>query len=68
MNTEFSVVRFKGDQERADNEYIGFRELKAEDIANAVTFCVTQPAHVNIDYLMVNCTDRARPGFAHVRK
>jgi len=68
VNTEFSVVRFKGDQQIADNEYIWFRELKAEDIARSVSFCVTQPAHVNIDYMCINCTDRARPGFADIKK
>lgn len=64
VNTEFSLVRFKGDKATADAEYVWFRELKAEDIARSVWFCVTQPPHVNIDYMLVNTTDWARPGFA----
>ncbi len=53
VNTEFSNVRFKGDQARADKVYDGFEELKATDIANAVSFAVSQPAHVNIQDMLV---------------
>ncbi len=57
--TEFSLVRFKGDQERADNVYKGFMPLQAEDIANTVYYCATLPAHVCINDLTITCLNQA---------
>ena len=57
--TEFSIVRFKGDQERADNVYKGYEPLRAEDIANVVYFVATLPAHVNINDLVIMPTAQA---------
>lgn len=51
---EFAVVRFGGDKEKAAKVYEGVAEpLVAEDIADAVVWCVTRPAHVNVDLLVV---------------
>lgn len=49
VETEFSEVRFSGDKERAKSVYQGFQPLRAEDIAEAIAWCVTQPAHVNVN-------------------
>ncbi len=53
VETEFSLVRFKGDKERADSIYQGYDPLKAEDIAEIILFMVTRPAHVNLSDLIV---------------
>jgi NADP-dependent 3-hydroxy acid dehydrogenase YdfG len=51
---EFSLVRFGGDREKAESVYAGVAEpLVAEDIADAVAWVVTRPAHVNIDELVI---------------
>lgn len=58
--TEFSLVRFKGDREEANRVYEGFTPLYAEDIAEAILFTVTRPPHVNIDDLVIMPTAQAR--------
>ena len=51
---EFGLVRFDGDQERADAVYAGVAEpLTAEDIADAITWMATRPPHVNVDELVI---------------
>src|SRR5690606_34502320 len=52
VDTEFSLVRFKGDHERAQKVYEGFTPLFANDIAEAILFVVTRPKHVNIDDIL----------------
>jgi len=52
-DTEFSLVRFKGDKERAERVYDGFAPLVAEDIANAVHYAVTAPEHVDIQDVLI---------------
>lgn len=63
--TEFSQVRFKGDMEAAANVYKGFKPLEAEDIANAVLWITSLPAHVNINDLVIMPTAQASPGYFH---
>ncbi|UII32976.1 SDR family NAD(P)-dependent oxidoreductase [Fulvivirga ulvae] len=59
VETEFSMVRFKGDKERADNTYKGMIPLTPEDIAETILFVITRPAHVNISDLIIFPTDQA---------
>ena len=59
VNTEFSTIRFKGDQQRADAVYEGYEPLLAEDIADAIAFMITRPAHVNIADLLILPTAQA---------
>ena len=59
VETEFSDVRFKGDNERAKTVYQGYKALQAEDIADIIHFVVTRPYHVNIEDLIVYPTAQA---------
>jgi NADP-dependent 3-hydroxy acid dehydrogenase YdfG len=59
VETEFSLVRFEGDRERAAKVYEGTRPLTAEDVADAIAYVVTRPPHVDIDYLSIKPTDQA---------
>jgi NADP-dependent 3-hydroxy acid dehydrogenase YdfG len=59
VNTEFSLVRFEGDQAKADKVYEGTNPLTAEDVADAIAYVVTRPPHVDIDYLSIKPTDQA---------
>ncbi|OIQ83238.1 NADP-dependent 3-hydroxy acid dehydrogenase YdfG [mine drainage metagenome] len=60
VETEFSLVRFAGDAERASKIYADTRPLTAGDIADAVVWATTRPAHVNIDQIVIRPTDQAR--------
>lgn len=57
--TDFSLVRFKGDVERAAAVYEGMDALTPEDIADAVIYCVTRPSHVNVSEIIMMPTDQA---------
>ncbi len=59
VETEFSQVRFKGDENKADVVYEGYQPLKPEDIADIILFVVTRPSHVNIADLVVMPTAQA---------
>lgn len=68
VNTEFSFVRFKGDQARADQVYDGFTPLMANDIAEAVAYAVLQPKHVDVQELLVMPTAQAGGAMFHKEK
>ncbi len=59
VETNFSKVRFKDDDDRADKVYEGYKALQPEDIAAVILFALTRPAHVNIADLTVMCTAQA---------
>jgi 3-hydroxy acid dehydrogenase/malonic semialdehyde reductase len=63
--TEFSVVRFKGDEERAGSVYKGMRALSAEDIAEAILWSLDRPAHVNVQEILLMPTDQASARDVH---
>jgi 3-hydroxy acid dehydrogenase / malonic semialdehyde reductase len=58
-DTEFSIVRFKGDEEKASSMYNGFTPLTAEDVADTVWYCASLPPHVCINDLVITCTAQA---------
>ena len=57
--TEFSIVRFKGDEARAKKVYEGVEPLTAEDIAETLVWVASRPPHVCIDEMVIKCTDQA---------
>ncbi|WP_367865642.1 SDR family oxidoreductase [Pedobacter sp. WC2423] len=59
VETEFSVVRFKGDEDKAKKVYEGLEPLLAQDIADAIWFVVSRPAHVNINDMLIMPTAQA---------
>ena len=67
VQTEFSLVRFEGDRDRADRVYEGTNPLTAEDVADAIAYVVTRPPHVDIDYLSIKPTDQATARDVHRR-
>jgi len=67
VETEFSLVRFKGDQERASAPYRGLTPLTGDDVADLIAFAVTRPAHVDIDEIVVRPVAQANSGTVHRR-
>jgi NADP-dependent 3-hydroxy acid dehydrogenase YdfG len=59
VETEFSVVRFGGDQTRADAVYQGMTPLVADDIAEVIGFVASRPPHVNLDQIVIRPRDQA---------
>ncbi|MEO6134954.1 MAG: SDR family NAD(P)-dependent oxidoreductase [Ginsengibacter sp.] len=58
-DTEFGIVRFKGDAEKAAATYVGYQPLVAADIAQSIFYCALLPAHVCINELTITCTAQA---------
>ncbi|MDP9121343.1 MAG: SDR family NAD(P)-dependent oxidoreductase, partial [Acidobacteriota bacterium] len=67
VETEFSQVRFAGDEERARSVYRGIEPLTPADIADCVAWAATRPAHVNIDEIVVRPRDQATAAMVHRR-
>lgn len=65
--TEFSMVRFKGDAVRSAKVYEGVQPLTAEDIAETLVWVASRPAHVCIDEMLIKCTDQAAIHKVHRR-
>jgi len=67
VETEFSLVRFAGDEEKAKAPYRGMTPLAAEDVADCVVWAATRPSHVNIDEIVVRPRDQATSTRVHRR-
>ncbi len=59
VDTEFSIVRYHGDQQKANKVYEGLTPLCADDVADAVEFMITRPAHVNVNDMLLMPTAQA---------
>jgi 3-hydroxy acid dehydrogenase / malonic semialdehyde reductase len=64
-DTEFSLVRFKGDEQKANAVYKGFEPLHAEDIASTVFYCANLPTHVCINDLVITCIAQANSFYTY---
>jgi NADP-dependent 3-hydroxy acid dehydrogenase YdfG len=67
VQTEFSLVRFDGDQDRADAVYEGITPLSAEDVAEVIGFVASRPSHVDLDLIVIRPRDQA-PGSRFSRR
>jgi 3-hydroxy acid dehydrogenase / malonic semialdehyde reductase len=68
VETEFSLVRFHGDRDRADRVYAGLTPLTPADVADVVLFCITRPPHVNISEVLLVPTAQANATLVHREK
>jgi len=57
--TEFSIVRFKGDEAKSKKVYAGTEPLTAKDVADTMVWMASRPPHVNVDEIILKCTDQA---------
>ena len=68
METEFSLVRFDGDEDKARTVYRGLTPLRPDDVAEVVAFAATRPPHVNLDRIVVMARDQATATRTHRRE
>lgn len=64
-DTEFSMVRFKGDEDKSAAMYKGYKPLDAKDVADAIFYTASLPAHVCINDLVITCTAQANSFYTH---
>jgi NADP-dependent 3-hydroxy acid dehydrogenase YdfG len=65
VETEFSLVRFRGDEQAAGQPYKGLKPLSAEDVADCIAFAVTRPPHVDIDEMVIRPVAQANSFTVH---
>ena len=65
VETDFSKVRFKGDEGRADTVYQGYEALKASDIADAISYCINTPKHVTVSDMTIYPSAQSEPRTIH---
>jgi NADP-dependent 3-hydroxy acid dehydrogenase YdfG len=65
VETNFSRVRFDGDEEKAKNVYKGIEPLTGDDVADAVIFCASRPPHVNIAQITLLASKQASATIVH---
>lgn len=65
VETEFSLVRFEGDRDRADAVYAGMTPLTAQDVAECIVFAATRPSHVDVDEIVLRPRDQATSTRVH---
>lgn len=65
VDTEFSIVRFKGDAQKADAVYEGYEPLHAEDVADTIFYCASLPEHVCINDLVLTCLSQANSYYTY---
>jgi NADP-dependent 3-hydroxy acid dehydrogenase YdfG len=65
VETEFSLVRFEGDEDRAAGVYRGMTPLTADDVADVIAYAATRPSHVNLDQIVLKPRDQAGPTRVH---
>lgn len=65
VETEFSLVRYNGDEDRAKNVYRNLTPLTPDDVADAALFCATRPRHVNINEIILTPLAQASSNFVH---
>ena len=65
VETEFSVIRFRGDEDKAAGVYRGLTPLTPDDVAEVIAFAATRPAHVNLDQIVVKARDQATATRVH---